>query len=145
MEVTCIEVFPETVRSCISRVVKNHPELAGFGEGWVNLGPKDIAQQGLPVGYATRLRVMKFGKNNSLVLHLLSRVDLIPLKLYAAADRFGSRQEIHLDDLRKLNGTFEELDAALDWVRKLKRFEELRPELENVLERLGHDDLANYL
>jgi hypothetical protein len=97
----------------------------------------------LPKGYATRLKSAKFGK--TLTLRLLDRTDLIPLKLYAASDRFSRRQEIHFDDLRLLKATFEELDKALDWVRTLPDFEEKRPEIQSVLERLGHDDLAGYL
>ena len=143
MEVMCIDAFPENVKSCIGRVVKNHPELEGFADGWVNLGPRNLAKQGLPHGYESRLRSMKFGK--TLTLHLLNRTDLIPLKLYAAADRFSPRQTIHFGDLKLLNGTFEELDKALDWVRTLQDFEEKRPEIQAVLERLGYDDLAGYV
>src|SRR5580700_3595673 len=62
VEVTCLDEFPENVKSCIRRVVQNHPELEGFGEGWVNLGPTCIAKHGLPDGYALRLKPMKFGK-----------------------------------------------------------------------------------
>lgn len=145
LEVTCIEDFPENVRSCIRRVANSHPELEGFGEHWVNLGPKHLAKQGLPKGYASRLHSMKFGKAGLLTLHLLDRTDLIALKLYAAADGFSSRQEIHFDDLRLLKGSFDELDTALDWVRTLSNFEEKRPEIQNVLERLGYDDLAGYV
>lgn len=114
LEVTCIDDFPEDVKSCIKRVAKNHPELQGFTDDWVNLGPKHLAKHGLPAGFESRLRMMKFGK--TLTLHLLSRTDLIPLKLYAASDRFGPRQSIHFDDLKLLNGSFEELDKALEWV-----------------------------
>lgn len=143
VEVTCLDVFPENVKSSIRRVVDNHAELEGFGEDWVNLGPSRLARQGLPEGYAQRLKSMQFGK--TLTLHLLNRTDLIPLKLYAAADRFSCRQEIHFSDLKLLNGSFDELDKALDWVRTLDDFEEKRPEIQSVLERLGHDDLAGYV
>lgn len=143
LEVTSLDEFPENVKSCIRRVAGNHPELSGFGEKWINLGPTQLARQGLPEGYASRLRSIQFG--TTLTLHLLNRVDLIPLKLYAASDRFSSRQAIHFADLRLLKPTFEELDAALDWVRKLKDSDEKRPEIQNVLERLGFHDLANYV
>ena len=144
-EVICIDKFPENVRTCIGRVAANHPELNGFEENWVNLGPSHLAKHGLPKGYETRLFSMKFGKAELLTLHLLGRTDLIALKLYAAADRFGVRQEIHFEDLRILKGTFGELDKALDWVRTMPDFEEKRPEIQLVLERLGYDDLAQYV
>jgi hypothetical protein len=88
---------------------------------------------------------MRFGKAGLLTLQLLDRVDLIALKLYAAADRFSSRQEIHFSDLKLLKPTFEELDRSLDWVKTLKDVDEKRPELQHVLERLGFDDLAGYV
>lgn len=143
LEVTCIEGFPEVVNACLRRVANHHPELAAFGERWVNLGPSRLAKHGLPNGYGQRLQTRAFGK--TLTLHLLSRQDLIPLKLYAASDRHSERQEIHYQDLKLLNGSFEELDAALDWVRTLPDFEEKRPEIQHVLERLGYDDLAYYV
>ena len=34
------------------------------------------------------------------------------------------------------------MDKAINWIRTLKDFEEKRPEIQNVLERLGYDDLA---
>ena len=144
LDVVCDD-FTEIMKTCIQRVAENHPELEGINENWVNLGPQHLARQGLPQGYQHRLRSMTFGKAALLTLHLLDRQDLISLKLYAAADRFSVRQDIHLDDLRRLNGNFDELDRSLEWIRTLKDFEEKRPEIQNVLERLGYDDLAGYV
>jgi len=145
VEVACMDDFPERVKACIHRVATNHPELQGFEKDWVNLGPQHLARQGLPQGYQSRLRSMTFGKAGLLTLHLPDRLDLIPLKLYAAADRFSKRQKIHFDDLRLLKPTFDEMDQAIDWVRTLKDFEEKRIEIQSVLERLGYDDLAGYV
>jgi hypothetical protein len=142
--VACMDDFPEKVKACIHRVAANHPELQGF-KNWVNLGPQHLARQGLPRGYQSRLRSMTFGKAGLLTLRLLDRRDLIPLKLYAPADRFSPRQETHFDDLRLLKPTFDETDKAIDWIRTLKDFQEKRPELQSVLERLGYDDLAGYV
>jgi hypothetical protein len=48
--------------------------------------------------------------------------------------------------LQNLNArTFDELDKALDWVPTLSDFEEKRPEIQAVLERLDYDDLAGYV
>jgi hypothetical protein len=145
VEVACIDDFPENVKTCIRRVAANHPELQGFDQDWVNLGPQHLARQGLPQGFQSRVRSMSFGKAALLTLHLLDRQDLIPLKLYAAADRFSPRQEIHFGDLRLMKGTFDQMDKALDWIRTLRDFEEKRPEIQSVLERLGYDDLARYV
>jgi len=78
-------------------------------------------------------------------LHLLGREDLLALKLYAAADDLDRRHEVHLQDARSLLPTFDELDAAVDWVRTMPDFEAKRFGLRNVIERLGYDDLAQYI
>lgn len=138
-----IERFPDQLAACISRVAKGHPELAGMRHNWVNLGPKALVQEGLPKGYASRLRELRVG--NKLTLHLMGRLDLIALKLYAASDDFAPRQEVHIGDLRTLAPTFEELDFAVEWVRTLRDFEEKRLAVKHVLERLGYEDLAYYV
>ena len=37
-----------------------------------------------------------------LTIHLLGRIDLLALKLYAAADDFGPRQDVHDQDIKAL-------------------------------------------
>lgn len=143
VEVACIEDFPRKVKACIERVAENHPELGGLGSKWINLGPSPLARWGLPKGFENRLVTVAI--SDRLTLHLLCRDDLLPLKLYAAADEFGSRQDIHLADLRALNPTFEELDKAVDWVRTLPDFEQKRTELKEAVRRIGYDDLAYYV
>jgi hypothetical protein len=143
MQIASLTEFPPGVRASIARVAQNHPELRDLGKDWVNLGPTELARRGLPKGFESRLQTTRLGKK--LVLHLLSRADLIPLKLYAASDRFSLRQAIHLDDLKLLKASFDELDKALDWVKTLPDYEEKIPEIQNVLERLGFDDLAQYI
>lgn len=143
LNVTSIETFPEKVLACINRVVANHPDLAGMGSNWVNLGPRALAQARLPQGFANRLRVLRVG--GRLTLRLLGRQDLLALKLYAAADDRGPRQEIHFADLKGLVPTYDELDQAVEWVRTLRDFEEKRPAVKHVIERLGHEDLAYYV
>ena len=49
--VACIEDFPDGVTACIQKVVKNHPDLAGLGANWINLGPRRLAACGLPAGF----------------------------------------------------------------------------------------------
>lgn len=143
LSVASIEAFGEEILGCIKRVVNNHPELEGLGQNWVNLGPRALAQAGLPEGFANRLRELRVG--NKLTLHLLGREDLVALKLYAAADDQGPRQEIHYADLEALAPTPDELDRAVNWVRTLRDFEEKRLVVKYVIERLGHDGLAIYV
>jgi hypothetical protein len=138
-----IEEFPEEMAACIRRVADNHPELAGMGPNWVNLGPRALVQAGLPEGFADRLQALRVG--DRLTLHLLGRQDLLALKLYAAADELGPRQDVHLADLKALEPTFDELDWAVDWLRTLRDFEEKKLVVKDVLGRLGRDDLAYYV
>lgn len=138
-----IESFPENVAACISRVVASHPELAGLGRNWVNLGAYTLGQQGLPEGFAGRLRELRVG--NRLTLRLLGRLDLLALKLYAAAEEQGPRREIHYADLEGLAPTYHELDRAVEWIRTRRDFEEKRIAVKHVLGRLGHEDLAYYV
>ncbi|MBI5725525.1 MAG: hypothetical protein HZA50_16325 [Planctomycetes bacterium] len=143
MEITLIEDFPEKVKACIQKVIENHAELSGLKNKWVNLGASRLAKFGLPKGFEQRLVTMQFGKK--LTLHLLGRADLIPLKLYAASDGHGPRQDIHFQDLHSMKPTYDELDRAVEWMRTLKDFEEKRIDLKELVQRLGHDDLAYYI
>ncbi len=143
LDVAAIETFPDEMVACIKRVVDNHPELAGMGQNWINLGPRALVRGGLPEGFAGRLHKLRVG--NRLTLHLLGRLDLLALKLYAAADERGPRQEIHFADLKGLAPTFDELDWAVDWLRTLRDFEEKRPFVKYVIERLGYEDLVYYV
>jgi hypothetical protein len=100
LDITGIETFGDEMVACIKRVVDNHPELAGMGQNWINLGPRALVQAGLPERLADRLHVLRIGYR--LTLHLLGRQDLMALKLYVAADEHGPRQEIHFADLEGL-------------------------------------------
>lgn len=143
MQVTCIQRFPEKVELCIRRVAQRHPELDGMSENWINLGPRRLAEWGLPKGYEQRLIPIRF--NDRLTLQLLHRVDLLPLKLYAASDDLGERQAVHVRDLKQLRPTFEELDNALQWVLALPDIDQRRVQLQSLVEELGYEDLASYI
>lgn len=142
LEVICLDEFPEKVKTAIRRVADDHPEIEGLRENWVNLGPSQIAKWGLPSGYENRLVKIEIAPH--LILHLLGRVDLIALKLYAASDALGPRQPIHFSDLEALDPSFGELDKAVAWMRSLPDFVEKQAELKETIRRLGHDDLAYY-
>jgi hypothetical protein len=143
LSVVGIESFPQSVIACIKRVSANHPELAGLGPNWVNLGPSALAREGLPEGFVTRLQELRVGER--LTLRLLGRKDLLALKLYAAADEQGPRREVHYSDLKGLAPTYDELDFAVEWIRTRRDFEEKRIAVKDVLRRLDHEDLAYYV
>jgi hypothetical protein len=143
MEIVATQDFSHAVKACIRKVIENHPEMPDLREKFVNMGPSQLVKFGLPKGFEQRLTAVQFGPK--LTLHLLSRADLLPLKLYAASDPLGGRQEVHFRDLQALRPTFTELDAAVDWMRGLADFEEKKMELKEVVRRLDHEDLAYYI
>ena len=143
MKIAFVDQFPDDIKACIRKVTGNHPELDGLDEEWVNLGASQLTKFGLPSGFEGRLTPVRFRER--LTLQLLSRNDLLALKLYAAADELGHRQDVHQQDLMGLNPTFDELDKAVDWIRTLPDFEEMRLKLKEAVGRLGHEDLAYYI
>ena len=144
VQVVAIGAFPPEVARAIARVAAAHPELQGMGPRWINLGPQEIVKHGLPEGFAGRLTVTRIGAR--LALHLLGRLDLIALKLYAAADDMGRRQQIHFDDLQVFKPTATELDYGIQWVLRMPDpHHRIRPSLKSIVEELGHEDLAYYI
>jgi hypothetical protein len=84
----------------------------GLDAGWLNAGPADLLDWGLPEGFESRLIPRRYGPR--LLVYLPGRVDLISLKVYAAADAGVGR---HTEDLRALNATCDELLGGATWAR----------------------------
>lgn len=111
----------------------------GLKEEWLNFGPAPLMDFGLPHGLEKRLKRKSYGR--CLVLHIISRLDQIHLKLYAAMDP-KTRIETHLGDLVDLEPTEAEARAAVDWLLKRKTSTDFRHKLKQVLDRIGHEKLA---
>jgi hypothetical protein len=115
--------------------VRDIGEVLGIGPDWLNAGPAALMDFGLPEGFAERAEVRRFG---ALTLHLASRVDQIHLKLYAAVDQGpGSK---HVDDLRALQPTRDELRAAASWARTHDPSPAFRNDVQAALRQFGVDD-----
>ena len=114
----------------------------GLKEAWLNLGPAPLVKFGLPPGLEGRLKRRRFGK--SLTLHLLGRLDQIHLKIHATMDP-KTRLEIHLGDLLELAPTEAEARAAVEWLLNRKTSAAFRRKLKEVLDRIGHENLAQEL
>ena len=84
-------------------------EEMGLAPGWLNAGPALQWRQGLPDGFAERVTWRSFA---ALQVGVADRMDLIFLKLYAAADSGPS--SVHYQDLLRLAPTGEELAR---WVK----------------------------
>ena len=113
---------------------------AGVGENWLNAGPAGLMDLGLPAGFDERAEVRRFG---SLTLRIASRFDQICFKLYAAVDQAPASK--HLDDLRLLEPTAEELVAAARWSMTHDPSEGYRGQLLALLRILGVLDAGSQL
>ena len=112
----------------------------GLPEDWLNPGPADLLDFGLPPGFEQRVQTRRY---QNLVVHLASRFDQICLKLYAAVDQ-GPRSK-HADDLRRLSPSREELLAAARWARTHDPSEAFRQELCAALDSFGIEVVGDEL
>ncbi len=99
---------------------------------WLNPGPTDLLDFGLPEGFIDRLERSDYGEG--LTVYFASRYDQIHFKLYALVDQGPGKHE---DDLRVLSPTGEELLAAADWSRSHDPSEGYAQMLQDVLTHLG--------
>jgi hypothetical protein len=100
--------LPEPLQRAIARVARDFQ----FPADWINTTVGLQWQTGLPPGLADRLHWKRYG---GLHVGLADRIDLIYLKLYAAADS-GGPTSVHVQDLLALRPTARDLEAAA-WVR----------------------------
>jgi hypothetical protein len=111
----------------------------GLKEEWLNFGPAPLLDFGLPQGIEKRLERRSYGP--CLALHLIGRLDQIHLKLYAAMDP-KTRIETHLSDLIDLEPTEAEAQKAVAWLLGRKTSADFRRKLKQMLDRIGHERLA---
>ena len=100
--------LPPELRDAIATVARD----LGLPADWLNTAVAGQWQTGLPPGLATRVVWRRYG---GLWVGLAGRLDLIHLKLYAAADDIGTTSR-HYRDLAALHPTDTELDAAQRWI-----------------------------
>lgn len=103
------EPFPPALEAAVRDVAA----ALDLADDWLNPGPTDLLDFGLPSGFADRVSTRVF---SSLTVRLASRDDQVAFKLYAAADQWPSESR-HISDLRTLAPTREELLAAARWCR----------------------------
>lgn len=126
--------FPEELEAAAGRVASDF----GLKAGWLNPGPTSLLEiAGLPEGFADRMATVEY--QSCLTVSYASRYDQIHLKLYAFADREEPRDE---SDLKRLNPTEDELQAAVAWVRRHNAPGPFDQRLASVLETFGVDDVG---
>jgi len=105
----------ESAKTLPPELVRARDDVAahlGLARDWLNSGPAELLDHGLPAGFEARMITRRFG---TLTVHLAGRFDQICFKFYAAVDR--GPQSKHVDDLRRLSPTSEELLVAASWAR----------------------------
>jgi hypothetical protein len=131
--------LPEALLQAAAEVAED----LGLDHNWLNNGPSrgegGLFQLGLPQGLERRLLSRRFG--SKLTVHLVHRVDQIHFKLYAGVDRGG----YHLEDLRALHPSSEELESAARWAMSHDVSEGFAGVLKGLLRKLGHGDVADRL
>ncbi|MCC7380940.1 MAG: hypothetical protein IT384_03875 [Deltaproteobacteria bacterium] len=121
--------------SFLKTAVQDVARAYGLADDWLNGGPTDLLDPGLPEGFIDRATARRFGP---LTIRVAHRFDQIHFKLYAVVDQ-GPRSK-HMDDLQRLSPTTDELSTAADWCRAhdpSPAFEEM---LLQALEALGGSD-----
>jgi hypothetical protein len=130
--------LPEALLAAAATVA----DAMGLDSDWLNAGPADLLDHGLPEGFERRLTSTSYGP--LLTVWLPSREDLICLKTYAAADTGVGR---HTEDLEALRPSCEELIAGALWAQSQDPSEEFRAMLAGLLryfdcevavKKLGH-------
>lgn len=119
----------ETARSLVARDFS-------LPDDWLNPGPTDLLDFGLPEGFIDRLEQRDYGQ--ALTVYFASRYDQIHFKLYALVDQGPGKHE---DDLRALSPTEEELVAAARWSRSHDPSEGYAQILGQVLTHMGVKDV----
>ena len=126
----------DTLPEPLTRAVRDVGLALGLAADWLNLGPAPLLDLGLPPGFADRLSRIAF---ESFVVWYAGAYDLTCFKLYAAADHWPSKDR-HLDDLRALRPTREQLLEAARWARTHDASPGFLSLLTAVLREVGVED-----
>ena len=102
------EPMPAALQIARDRVARDF----SLPNSWLNPGPTELLDLGLPDGFIERLKRRDYGAGLS--VYLASRYDQIHFKLYALVDLGPGKHE---QDLRALDPTDAELLAAARWTR----------------------------
>lgn len=124
--------LPANLETARDRVARDF----SLPDDWLNPGPTDLLEFGLPAGFIERLERRDYG--DGLTVYFASRYDQIHFKLYALVDQGPGKHE---DDLRALSPTEAELLAAARWSRTHDPSEGYGRVLREVLSHLGVRDV----
>lgn len=130
-------VDPRPISEALKTAAKRVAEELLLPADWLNTGPADQVQAGLPEGFVKRLIRREYGRN--LTIHFPDRMDLIYLKLFAVVDQGAGR---HSQDLITLKVTEEEMLRAAQWVLTQDASEVFPVIVRSTLKGLGYEPVA---
>lgn len=104
---------PQPLDASLSAAIAQVARDFGLPDNWMNRGPANQWDIGLPNGFAERVQWRRY---RGLDVGIADRIDLICLKLEAAADQ-PSDDSRHFRDLLALKCTDDELEVATRWAR----------------------------
>lgn len=110
----------------------------GLPVNWLNTGPVELFEMGVPAGLVDRLEAKTYGAH--LTIWYIGRLDQIHFKLYAAADQGAGR---HLSDLLALQPNAEELLVAAKWAMTHDVSPAFRELLRALLKEIHHEAIAD--
>jgi hypothetical protein len=117
--------LPNSLRDAVQTVTRD----LRLPADWLNTTVAMQWKTGLPPGFATRVHWERYA---GLWVGLADRLDLIHLKLYAAADDVGP-QSRHFQDLVALAPTAAELSQARAWIKTQDRSPEFADSVDQVI------------
>jgi len=136
-------ISPSPLPPVLRQAAQEVAEDLALDLNWLNNGPSSgeggLFQMGLPEGFSQRLTSESYGDH--LVVHFIGRLDQIHFKLYASVDRGG----YHIQDLRSLRPTVDELDMASRWCMTHDVSDGFLMVLKRMLKELGYADGADRL
>ncbi|MDD2601073.1 MAG: DUF6036 family nucleotidyltransferase [Kiritimatiellae bacterium] len=136
-------ISPAPLPPSLCQAAQEVAEDLALAPNWLNNGPSSgeggLFQMGLPDGFIDRLTSESY--NDLLIVHFIGRFDQIHFKLYASVDRGG----YHIEDLRSLNPTPDELEDASRWCMTHDVSDGFSMVLKRMLKELGYENVADRL
>jgi hypothetical protein len=119
-------------------IARSVADVLGLDKDWLNSGPAGLFDLGMPEGFEERLVTQSYGP--LLTVSFVTRLDQVYLKLNAVLSLGVS---YHLNDLKALNPTEEELIDACHWVQGLNDWDRFPDTLRNALREIGYASIAD--
>lgn len=135
VQLTSAEPLPSEIASGAAMVARD----LGLDPDWLNPGPAQLLEHGLPEGLWGRVHSRHYGSR--LTVHFLDRVDQICLKLYAVVNGGGGGR--HQADLYALHPSHGELGDAARWCLSQDASEHFPGLVASCLRKIGYPDVAD--